>query len=349
MLVSWMTTNRCNLKCAHCYQDAGSATDKELSTAEAYQLIDGIARAGFRVMIFSGGEPLMRPDIYDLVAHAREAGLAPVFGTNATLITPDVAARLKACGTRALGISLDSLDSAEHDAFRGMPGAYDATMAGIEACKAAGLPFQLHTTVMNWNRAQICDITRFAERIGARGHFIFFLVPVGRGKAASIDAIGVMDNERLLQDIMRTSAEVSIEVKPTCAPQFTRVSAQLDVVTRFSRGCLAGLTYCVVGSEGIVRPCAYMTTEAGDVRTTPFDEIWANAEVFKTLRTRAYSGACGTCDYAEGCGGCRARAGYYHDGDIMAQDDYCAWGMGLIDSTGQPAGCGIKAIHGERE
>ena len=338
MLVSWMSTNRCNLKCAHCYQDAGDATAKELTTEEAHALIDGIARAGFKVMIFSGGEPLMREDIFDLVSYARDSGLAPVFGTNATLITPDIAKKLKVAGARAMGISLDSLDPAEHDAFRGVEGAYAATMAGIEACKAAGLPFQIHTTVMDWNRPQITAITRFAEKIGARGHYIFFLVPVGRGLAASIDAINVMENETLLQDIMRTSAEVSIEVKPTCAPQFTRVAKQLDIATRFNRGCLAGLTYCVVGSEGIVRPCAYMTCEAGDVRQTPFDEIWENAEVFKRLRTRAYSGACGTCDYREGCGGCRARAGYYHEGDIMAQDDYCAWGMGLLKEKTEDQG-----------
>ena len=96
---------------------------------------------------------------------------------------------------------------------------------------------------------------------------------------------------------MEKSAEVSIDVKPTCAPQFTRVAKQLGIDTRFTRGCLAGLTYCVVGSEGIVRPCAYMTEEAGDVRTQPFDEIWKTSPVFERLRTQAYSGACGTCDY----------------------------------------------------
>ena len=128
---------------------------------------------------------------------------------------------------------------------------------------------------------------------------------------------------------MEKSAEVSIDVKPTCAPQFTRVAKQLGIDTRFTRGCLAGLTYCVVGSEGIVRPCAYMTEEAGDVRTQPFDEIWKTSPVFERLRTQAYSGACGTCDYKDGCGGCRARAAYYHDGDILAQDDYCAHGQQL--------------------
>ena len=329
MLVSWMTTNRCNLRCAHCYQDAEEATDAELTTEEGMRLIDQIAEAGFKVMIFSGGEPLMRPDIYDLVAHAASKGLRPVFGTNGTLITPEVARRLKEAGACAMGISVDSLDSAKHDRFRGLENAFELTCAGIEACKEAALPFQLHTTVVDWNRDEVCAITDFAVERGAMAHYIFFLIPVGRGKFIKETALEVEENERLLQDIMRKSAGVPIDVKPTCAPQFTRVAKQLDVPTRFDRGCLAGLTYCVIGSEGIVRPCAYMTEEAGDVRAQSFADIWRTSPVFERLRTRAYSGACGTCDYAEGCGGCRARAGYYHDGDIMAQDDYCAHGLGL--------------------
>ena len=282
MIVSWMTTNQCNLKCVHCYQDAEEATERELSTDEAKKMIDEIARAGFKIMIFSGGEPLLRPDIYELVAHAASRGLRPVFGSN-----------------------------------------------GIEACKRAGLPFQLHTTVVDWNRDEVCAITDFAEAIGAVAHYIFFLIPVGRGEYIQETSLEVLENEALLREIMEKSAEVSIDVKPTCAPQFTRVAKQLGIDTRFTRGCLAGLTYCVVGSEGIVRPCAYMTEEAGDVRTQPFDEIWKTSPVFERLRTQAYSGACGTCDYKDGCGGCRARAAYYHDGDILAQDDYCAHGQQL--------------------
>ncbi len=329
MIVSWMTTNKCNLKCEHCYQDAEEATDKELGTDEAKKMIDEIARAGFKVMIFSGGEPLLRPDIFDLVAHAASRGLRPVFGTNGTLITYETAVRLKECGACSMGISVDSLDSAKHDRFRGLANAYELPMQGIEACKKAGLAFQLHTTVVDWNRNEVCDITDFAEKIGAAAHYIFFLIPVGRGKFIKETALEVKENEELLRDIMMKSQQVSIDVKPTCAPQFTRVAKQLGVETRFSRGCLAGLTYCVVGSEGIVRPCAYMTEEAGDVRVTPFDEIWKSSPVFEKLRTEAYSGACGTCDYRDGCGGCRARAAYYHDGDILAQDDYCAHGLKL--------------------
>lgn len=142
-------------------------------------------------------------------------------------------------------------------------------------------------------------------------------------------SLKVLENEALLQDIMRKAADVDIDVKPTCAPQFTRVADQLGIPTRYTRGCLAGLTYCVIGSEGIVRPCAYMTEDAGDVREQPFDEIWATSPVFERLRTQAYGGNCGECEHKKHCGGCRARAAYYHDGDYMAQDDYCAYGQKL--------------------
>ena len=333
MIVSWMTTNRCNLACEHCYQDAGDAEARELSTCEAKKLIGEVARAGFKVMIFSGGEPLMREDIFELVAHATEQGLRPVFGTNGTLITYEVASELKRCGAAAMGISVDSLDAGKHDAFRRLDNAFDLTMKGIENCRRAGLRFQIHTTVAGWNRDEVCDITDFAVSARAIGHFIFFLIPVGRGEFIQDTALAVRENEELLRQIMEKQREVPIAVKPTCAPQFTRIAQQLDIATPYKRGCLAGLTYCVVGSQGIVRPCAYMTEEAGDVREVPFDEIWRSSPVFERLRTRAYSGACGTCDYRECCGGCRARAAYYHDGDYLAQDDYCAHGLGLCVET----------------
>ena len=319
--------NRCNLKCEHCYQDAAECDSRELTTAEGKAMIEQIARAGFKIMIFSGGEPLMRDDIFELVAHAAAQGLRPVFGSNGTLITDEVARKLKEAGACSMGISIDSLDAAKHDAFRGVAGA--DTLAGIEACKRAGLDFQIHTTVVDWNRDEVCDITDFAQSIGAVNHSIFFLIPVGRGKYIEETSLKVLENEALLQDIMRKAAEVDIDVKPTCAPQFTRVADQLGIPTRYTRGCLAGLTYCVVGSEGIVRPCAYMTEDAGDVREQPFDEIWATSPVFERLRTQAYGGNCGECDHKEHCGGCRARAAYYHDGDYMAQDDYCAYGQKL--------------------
>ncbi|MCQ2060463.1 MAG: putative heme d1 biosynthesis radical SAM protein NirJ2 [Fibrobacter sp.] len=329
MIVSWMTTNKCNLTCKHCYQDAGESKSRELSTAEGLKLIDEIARAGFKIMIFSGGEPLTRPDICELVAHAASKGLRPVFGTNGTLITREMAENLKKAGACAMGISIDSIDPKSHNEFRGLPNAFELTMAGIENCKAVGLPFQIHTTVMDWNQSEIFDIMDFTAKIGAVNHQIFFLIPVGRGKEIEDHALRVAEYEKLLRAIMEKSRTLPIPVKPTCAPQFLRIADQLGIKTRYSRGCLAGLDYCIVSPIGKVRPCAYMMEEAGDVHDTPFDELWANAEVFQKLRTKAYEGFCGKCKFNDRCGGCRARAAYYHDGDYMHEDNNCAYGRGL--------------------
>lgn len=329
MIVSWMTTNKCNLTCKHCYQDAGESKNRELTTAEGLKLIDEIARAGFKIMIFSGGEPLTRPDICELVAHAASKGLRPVFGTNGTLITREMAENLKKAGACAMGISIDSIDPQSHNEFRGLPNAFELTMAGIENCKAVGLPFQIHTTVMDWNQSEIFDIMDFTAKIGAVNHQIFFLIPVGRGKEIEDHALRVVEYEKLLRAIMEKCRTLPIPVKPTCAPQFLRIADQLGIKTRYSRGCLAGLDYCIVSPIGKVRPCAYMMEEAGDVHDTPFDELWANAEVFQKLRTKAYEGFCGKCKFNDRCGGCRARAAYYHDGDYMHEDNNCAYGRGL--------------------
>ncbi len=337
MIASWLTTNYCNLTCKHCYENAGGRKEEELSTEEGKRLIDGIAAAGFKIMIFSGGEPLTRPDIYELVAHATGKGLRTVFGTNGTLITPEVAQKLKAAGAKAMGISLDSLDAKKHNEFRGLPDAFERTVQGMENCREAGLPFQIHTTVMDWNKDEVCRITDFAVKMGAIAHQIFFLVPVGRGVEIEESSVSVEENEALLRSIMEKQREVPIPLKPTCAPQFLRIAEELGVKTRYTRGCLAGLTYCIIDPVGTVRPCAYMVEEVGNVRETPFEKIWAESPLFQRLRTEAYQGACGKCDYKKVCGGCRARAAYYHDGDILEEDPYCAHGNEMRQAAAKTA------------
>ena len=129
--------------------------------------------------------------------------------------------------------------------------------------------------------------------------------------------------EDVLTRIMKKQQEVDIELKPTCAPQFLRIADQLGYKTRFHRGCLAGLSYCIISPRGKVQPCAYLNMELGDVRETPFDELWAKNEVLQKLRTLDYSGGCGACQYKGACGGCRARAAYYHGGDYMSEEPWC--------------------------
>lgn len=325
MIVSWNTTNACNMYCDHCYREAGCKAEEELSTSEAKTMLEQIARAGFKIMIFSGGEPLLRPDILELVAYATKLGLRPVFGTNGTLITLDMAHKLKAAGTMGMGISLDSMDAKKHNEFRKFPNAWEGAVQGMKNCREAGLPFQIHTTVMDWNSHELEAMTDFAVELGAVAHHFFFLVPTGRAKTIEAESLRAEQYEAVLTRIMKKQQEVDIELKPTCAPQFMRIAAQMGVKTRFRRGCLAGTAYCIISPRGKVQPCAYLNMELGDVRETPFDEIWKNSEVLNTLRTLEYKGGCGSCEFKRVCGGCRARAACYNDGDYMAEEPWCLY------------------------
>ncbi len=323
MIISWNTTQACNMSCVHCYRDAGTRREDELTTEEGKKLLGEMAKAGFKIVILSGGEPLMRGDIYELIAHAVKVGLRPVLGTNGALITPETAKRLKEAGLGAAGISIDSCDKEKHNWFRKADGAWENTMAGIEACKAAGLRFQIHTTVMQWNEPEITDITDLAVRLGAMAHHVFFLVPTGRGKDIEETTLKTEQYEALLNRILDKQLEVPIELKPTCAPQFMRIAKERNMPMRFTRGCLAGTGYCVVLPNGDIHPCPYMPIKVGNVRETDFDLIWQNSEVFERLRNEKLKGGCGSCGYDSICGGCRARAYYYSDGDYMAEEPWC--------------------------
>lgn len=326
MLVSWNVTNQCNMHCKHCYRDAGQLLNEELTTEQGKSLLEEMVKAGFKIVIFSGGEPLMRSDIFELVQYAAKLKLRPVFGTNGTLIDKETAIRLKEAGAAAMGISLDSLDCVKHNAFRSYENAWQEAVEGMKNCREAGLPFQIHTTVLNWNRDEILNITDFAVEVGARGHHIFFLVPTGRAADIEEESLQSAEYEKLITDIMKKQKEAPIELKPTCAPQFMRIAHELGVKVRHSRGCLAGLSYCIISPVGEVQPCAFMKETAGNVKEIPFSQIWSGSPLLQKLRTLDYKGSCGTCAYSTICGGCRARAAVYHHGDFMAEEPWCSAG-----------------------
>ncbi|MGE5372588.1 MAG: putative heme d1 biosynthesis radical SAM protein NirJ2 [Solirubrobacterales bacterium] len=325
MIVSWNTTNQCNMLCDHCYREAGARLDDELNTEQGKKLIREIKESGFKIMIMSGGEPLMRPDIIELCSYSTECGLRTVMGTNGTLITLQMARDLKKAGVMACGVSLDSIDAGQNDAFRRLSGAYEKALEGMKNLKDAGIPFQAHTTVMNWNVEQLDRLTDLAVEIGAMAHHVFFLVPTGRGADIEEEALRVREYERTIGRLMEKQKNVSIEIKPTCAPQFIRIAETKGVSTRFSRGCLAGISYCIISPKGDVQPCAYLNIPLGNVKQQSFAEIWKNNEVLQTLRTAEYGGKCGICEYKDRCGGCRARAYYYNNGDYMAEDTWCLY------------------------
>lgn len=325
MILSWNVTNGCNMYCEHCYRDAGAKASDELSTVEGKKLIEEIARVGFKIMVFSGGEPLMRPDIYELVAYAREQGLRPVFGSNGTLITLEVAKRLKKAGAMAMGISLDSVDPVKHNRFRAFPQAWEGALHGMRNCREAGLPFQVHTTVVDWNYDELEQITDLAIELGAMAHHFFFLVPTGRAVNIEQESLRAEQYESVLRRIMEKQQQVDIELKPTCAPQFMRIAKQMGMNLRFTKGCLAGTSYCIISPKGDVQPCAYLNMPVGNVRQTPFDEIWRNNEIFHSLRQDTLKGGCGSCGYNKICGGCRARAYFYNEGDYLAEEPWCLY------------------------
>ncbi|MFZ5968445.1 MAG: radical SAM protein [Bacillota bacterium] len=327
MIISWNITKRCNLYCEHCYRDSSHQYyDGELNTMEGKKLIEEIARAGFRILILSGGEPLMRDDLFEFASHARSMGLKPVIGTNGTLITFETAKRLKAAGIDAAAISIDHLHGEHHDRFRNTPGCFQEAVEGVKNCMEAGIRVQINTTITKENKEYILDITDFARKMGATSHHPFFLVEVGRGE--NIEYLSLENEEyiRLIHSILDKQLETEIELKPTCAPQFMAFAKQKEMKMRFTRGCIAGIGYCCILPNGDVHICPYLPVEVGNVRVTPFDRIWKDSAIFNDLRDFSkYKGKCGSCSNLSICGGCRARA-YKKTGDYLEGDpvsDYC--------------------------
>ncbi len=337
-LVAWETTRNCNLSCVHCRASATCGPySGELDTAAALKLVDEIARTGSPIVILTGGEPLLRPDIFQIAAHGTRKGLRMVMAPNGTLIDETNARQMAASGIQRISISLDGATAAQHDRFRGVPGAFEAALAGIAQARKAGIEFQINTTVTQANLAQIEAIHRLAESLGAVAHHIFLLVPTGRGKYILDQEISAAQYEETLNWFYDRRGGTCMQLKATCAPHYYRILRQrakaqgqsvtfqshgLDAVTR---GCLGGTGFCFISHRGIVQPCGFLDLPCGDVTRTPFDEIWAHAEIFRNLRDFSLlKGKCGRCEYKRVCGGCRARA-YEATGDYLAEEPLCSY------------------------
>jgi radical SAM protein with 4Fe4S-binding SPASM domain len=329
-LVSFAVTRECNLKCKHCYsQSVDSPHPRELNTAEAKQLISQVVEAGARLIILDGGEPLMRPDIFDLVRHSRSAGLTTVMGTNGTLITTEVAAKLVEAGIQALAISLDGADAEAHDAFRGVEGGWEQTLQGIENVRQAGIPFQIAPTLRRGRWEQWGAIADEAKEWGATAVEVFDYVSVGRGEENPEFEMIVEERQAFVREyIARQRAEDEMVYRCVALPQFwvevEKTVPEEEVLMKFVRSCCAaGTRYCCVLYEGTVYPCMVLQEKAGDVREQSFVDIWQNSEVFQVLRDRdRLEGKCGRCDYRYVCGGARCRV-YTKTGSLTAEDDAC--------------------------
>lgn len=331
-------TRACNLACVHCRAAACREPDqRQLSSDEGRLLIDGIAKVGKPILIMTGGEPLLRPDFFDLARYAMAAGLRAVLATNGVLVTPEIAQEIRSVGIPRVSISLDGPTAGDHDAFRKVAGAFEASLSGIANLRSAAVPFQINTTLTRRNRHQLAEIMGLAERIGAAAFHVFLLVPTGRAKEMSGEEMGPEEYEESLLEFYKLSRASKLETKATCAPQYYRImrqQAKLEGVevneqtfglNARTRGCLGGLSFAFVSHSGELQPCGYFDVKAGSVREAEFGELWKNAPLFKNLREFSLlEGKCGKCNYVRFCGGCRARA-YEITGRYMAEEPYCAY------------------------
>lgn len=335
-LVAWETTRNCNLACVHCRASAtlGPYTG-ELDTSAGLKLLDEIAQVGSPIVILTGGEPLLRADIYELARYGTDKGLRMVMAFNGTLVNEETAQKIADAGIKRISVSLDGATRKTHDKFRGIEGSFDGAIKGLELMKDAGVEFQINTTITKANLAQIPEILDLAVEMGAVAHHIFLLVPTGRGKYIIDQEINAEEYEKTLNWFYDQREKTPLQLKATCAPHYYRILRQrareegktvsfdshgLDAVTR---GCLGGTGFCFVSHRGIVQPCGFLNVAAGDVTKTSFADIWQDSEVFTKLRDfKALEGKCGACEYKRVCGGCRARA-FEATGDFMAEEPLC--------------------------
>lgn len=348
-VVFWNLTDRCNLACTHCYGNSGPArdTENELSTDEARALIDDFAETGVPLILFSGGEPLLREDIWDLADHARKKGIKMALSTNGTLITADIAGKIRESGIEYAGISLDGATPETHDRFRNVPGAFARSIAAFSHCREAGVRCGVRITLTKENCGELGALIDLAVSVGAGRFCLYWLVPAGRGmdeynrlqvgpeevtdalgllyrKAGAIDP-GTMEFLTVdsPQDCIHLLASLERDRSPDLSDARTLIASSKG-------GCSAGDRVANIDPEGNVYPCQFARFPGfriGNVRERPFSELWDDPEnpVLTRFRQKPVrlGGRCGSCRHLELCGGgCRVRA-YAVSGDFFAGDPFC--------------------------
>lgn len=336
-LVFLESTAECNLACAHCRRvDVGREMSRwSLSTHDVSELIDDLGRShGRTLFIFSGGEPLLRADLFPLAERARRCGLRTALATNGTRVTPEVAERIAGAGFSRVSISLDGPRADTHDALRGVPGSFDKALAGLRHVRDAGQSVQINTSITRANAGELEAMFRLAESERVAALHVFVVVPVGCGAELSDeDRLSPSEYEQFLRQFVALSREANVETRATCAPQYARITRHVagpDMAIGGhggapGRACLAGLGVCFVSHTGDVFPCGYLPVRCGNIREMPLSEIWRTSEVFARLRQpNLLGGKCGLCDHRSICGGCRARA-FAATGDYMAAEPDCLY------------------------
>ncbi len=329
-LVSWNLTRRCNLRCPHCYLSAGKKAEQELTTEECLALIDEMKALGTEMVILTGGEPLLRKDIFDIATRCAEQGMWVVMGTNGVLIDDRVAQRMVDCGIKGVGISIDSVDPEKHNSFRGGPNSWEHSVRALKICRQHGLEVLVQSTVMASNYEEVPKLIDFAKEIGAWSFNLYFLVQTGRGQLMN-DLSAEQTESMLTHLVEHQEAYRPMLVRSKCAPHFKRLAYERGLGGLESGGCMAGTHYCRITPDGDVTPCPYMDLSAGNVRDSSFTEIWNHSDLFSGLRDlERLEGRCGACEFNELCGGCRCRA-YAAFENPLQEDPACTY-----QPTGQP-------------
>lgn len=337
--MAWEITSACNLRCVHCRSSSEVFSPVGKFTLEkAKNIIDDISSFAQPVVVISGGEPLTRPDVFDIVKYGTEKGLKMAMATNGMLVTDEVCEKIKDSGIRIVSLSLDGPDAETHDDFRGgIKGAFDGVVKAAELFNKHGIKFIVNSSFTKRNQHTIADTFRKAKSLGAHAWYMFLIVPTGRGEEIMNELISKEDYEEILEWHYKMERdEEEILVRPTCAPQYYRIwhekskeegknteRRSLTFSTGGGKGCIAGQTICFLNSEGDVLPCSYFPESAGNVFEKSFKDIWDNSPLFDDMRDfRKYEGKCGVCKYLKVCGGCRARA-YAVTGSYLAEEPFC--------------------------
>ena len=330
----WEVTTECNQECRHCHVSAGRPLPGELDTDQGRRLIDELAAVrAFRMLAYTGGEPLLRKDLFDLLAHSSERGFTNTLATNATLVDRSVARDLRRRGVAIAAVSLDGADPDTHDRRRGRRGSFETALSGMRHLREAGILLHVNITVVEEDLGRLQRLIALGESLGAGIILVYQLVPQGRGRALDGEAFGRDANERLMAFLAEAQRKSSAVLEPVAGPQYWATLLRragisggplLRAAEKVFHGCCAGRGFVYIKSDGTVWPCAFVPIDCGSVRHSSFLEIWERSPQLAALRceSRSFNERCGGCAYARVCGGCRGRA-YARCGNFAGDDPGC--------------------------
>jgi len=341
-LVSYSITSKCNLSCKHCYSESSpEAGGDDLTTDELLRVIDELAGWGIGLLVFDGGEPLLREDFFQIAEYASGKGITTGIGSNGSLIDAATARKLISAGIRYASISIDGADAETHDTFRGEAGNFKKALDGASACKGAGLPFQFNTVLRKKTIPQVSDILRLARDYGAYGVELFDLILVGRAKRECQDeALTIQERKELVEWLAQAQIDYPLPIETPSLPMYPLLlklnvdkgirpqhipTEELVRSAYYGRGCAAGRPrgYLVIRNNGELNPCIFLQVNLGNAKEKSIRQIWQESPILAQLRSwDLLKGECGKCNYRDICAGCRGRA-YVASGDMLAADPGC--------------------------